>query len=437
MYHPVEVSEISGPVVGTSLQRTLREQQTLLDSAGVGIVFIRNRIVVHCNQRYAEIYGYASPQELLGHSSETLHPNRDAFRALGREAYTTLCEGQTFRCERQMRRRDGTLFWASLTGRLINPQDTREGSIWTVDDIDEHKQTQDLLRTIQLEKQVLFDQAMVGIVFLRERHLTRCNRHFEQMLGYEPGELIGSPSRRWYRSDAEWEDAGKRCYAPFAQGQSFAGEVTLCRKDGTPVVCDIRAKAMGAQGSVWIAMDITERKRTQEALAKAHEELERQVRERTRELHETVVDLHREIVDRKEDQDRIHWLAHYDALTGLPNRTLLAERSQQAIREAASAGKHAKKKAAAVGADPEMRLRLEGLVLGEVGMQESKLASYQMRLEDAELFSGVVLMQSDAGTESGEPVLLFALEMQMEDLAGPPPPPAAAPLPAPAAGGAP
>ena len=69
-------------------------------------------------------------------------------------------------------------------------------------------------------------------------------------------------------------------------------------------------------------------------------------------------------------------------------------------------------------------------------MQESKLASYQMRLEDAELFSGVVLMQSDAGTESGEPVLLFALEMQMEDLAGPPPPPPA-PLPAPAAGGAP
>ena len=66
MYHPVEVSEISRPVVGTSLQRTLREQQTLLDSAGVGIVFIRNRIVVHCNQRYAEIYGYASPQELLG-----------------------------------------------------------------------------------------------------------------------------------------------------------------------------------------------------------------------------------------------------------------------------------------------------------------------------------------------------------------------------------
>lgn len=39
---------------GMSLQRTLREQQTLLDSAGVGIVFIRQRRVVHCNQRHAE-----------------------------------------------------------------------------------------------------------------------------------------------------------------------------------------------------------------------------------------------------------------------------------------------------------------------------------------------------------------------------------------------
>ena len=106
--------------------------------------------------------------------------------------------------------------------------------------------------------------------------------------------------------------------------------------------------------------------------------------------------------------------------------------------EAASAGKRTKKKAAAAGVDPEMRLRLEGLVLGEVGMQESKLASYQMRLEDADLFAGAVLMRSEAGTESGEPVLLFELEMQAEELAGPPPaaaPPAPGPAPVPAGGG--
>lgn len=41
--------------------------------------------------------------------------------------------------------------------------------------------------------------------------------------------------------------------------------------------------------------------------------------------------LHREITDRKLDQERIYWMAHYDALTSLPNRTLLAERNERAI----------------------------------------------------------------------------------------------------------
>ena len=316
------------------LQRTLREQQTLLDSAGVGIVFIRQRQVVHCNQRYAEIFGYRHAAELLGHRSESLHPNREAFRALGRMAYTTLAEGQTFRCERQMRRRDGTIFWTSLTGRLINPEDSNEGSIWTVDDIDAHKQTHALLEAMQQEKQALFDHAMVGIVFLNERHLTHCNQHFELMLGYAPGELQGACSRIWYDSDAAWEAVRTACYTPLAQGATFAGEMTLHRKDGASIVCEVRSKMLSAQGSVWIAMDVTEHKRAQQALARAHEELEQLVQARTRELHETVRNLHHEIEERKQDQERIHWLAHYDALTSLPNRMLLAERSRQAIAEA-------------------------------------------------------------------------------------------------------
>ncbi|MDD2178411.1 EAL domain-containing protein [Acidovorax sp. D2M1] len=320
----------------TPLQRTLREQQTLLDSAGVGIVFLRQRSVVRCNQRYAEIFGYGSPARLVGLNTEAFYPDRDAFRDLGRTAYPVLAQGQSFRVERQLRRCDGTLFWGSLTGRLINPLDTSEGSIWIVDDIDEQKRAQAALNAAVREKQLLFDSAMVGIVFLRDRHMTRCNNHFEQMLGFEPGELMGSSSRRWYASDAAWEEVGYRCYPALVVGQSYEGEVELCRKDGTPVICEVRSKCIDpadpAQGTIWITMDITDRKRAQAVLAQAHEELERQVQDRTHELRETVKNLHREINDRKADQERIYWLAHYDALTGLPNRALLAERAQQAIR---------------------------------------------------------------------------------------------------------
>ena len=171
-------SQRAGVPTDTPLQRTLREQQILLDSAGVGIVFLRQRSVVRCNQRYAEIFGYASPAHLVGLNTEAFYPDRDAFRDLGRTAYPALAQGQSFRIERQLRRQDGTLFWGSLTGRLINPHDTGEGSIWIVDDIDEQKRAQAALNAAVRENQLLFDSAMVGIVFLRDRHLTRCNHHF-------------------------------------------------------------------------------------------------------------------------------------------------------------------------------------------------------------------------------------------------------------------
>ncbi|MFN7152467.1 MAG: EAL domain-containing protein [Acidovorax sp.] len=340
MSPPYSTPDLQRPAAApdTPLQRTLREQQTLLDSAGVGIVFLRQRSVVRCNQRYAEIFGYPSAERLVGLNTDACYPNRDAFRELGRTAYPVLAQGQSFRVERQLRRRDGSLFWGSLTGRLINPLDTTEGSIWILDDIDEQKRAQAALSAAVREKQLLFDSAMVGIVFLRDRRLTRCNDHFEQMLGYEPGELMACTSRRWYASDAAWEEVGRRCYPALAAGNSYEGEVELCRKDGTPVICEVRSKSIDpsdpAQGSIWITMDITERKQAQAALARAHEDLERQVQDRTRELRETVDNLHQEISDRKADQERIYWLAHYDALTGLPNRTLLSERAQKAIRVA-------------------------------------------------------------------------------------------------------
>jgi diguanylate cyclase (GGDEF)-like protein/PAS domain S-box-containing protein len=340
--HSLLEPELPGPPVHASLQRALREQQTLLDSAGVGIVFLRQRCVVRCNQRYAQIFGYDHPEELKALTTETFYPSREAFRDLGRAAYPVLAQGETYRVERPLRRRNGALFWGSLTGRLINPQDTSEGSIWIVDDIDAQRRAQAALDAAVREKQLLFDSAMVGIVFIRDRRLTRCNHHFEQMLGYQPGELAGCSSRQWYASDAAWHEAGARCYPQLAAGHSYEGELELCRKDGTPVICEVRSKAIDpanpSQGSIWITMDITERKQAQAVLARTHEDLERQVQDRTRELRETVDNLHREINERKADQDRIYWLAHYDALTGLPNRTLLAERAQQAIRVAQESG---------------------------------------------------------------------------------------------------
>lgn len=89
--------------------------------------------------------------------------------------------------------------------------------------------------------------------------------------------------------------------------------------------------------------------------------------------------------------------------------------------EVGPAKKSATRKKHANATDPPaMSLRIEGMVFGELGAQESKLASYQLRIEDSPLFESVVLRRSESGAEGVDPVLLFELEMQVEDLAVPP-----------------
>ncbi|MDR2323817.1 MAG: EAL domain-containing protein [Acidovorax sp.] len=321
-----------------AILRLLREHQTLLDSAGIGVALIRQRVLERCNQRYADIFGYPTPQEMAGISSVSFHPSRSNFRALGRSAYPFLSQGQTFKTERLMQRKNGRLFWGSLTGRLINPQDPSEGSIWTIDDIDEHKQAQSLLGNVMREKQLLFDHAAIGIAFYRDGKITRCNPHLEQMLGYRIGELQDVAPHCLISDTQAWSLLQQKNQGFLLHGLRFDAEVSLRRKDGTHIDCEIRCKLLDAadptQGSVWILEDITTRKQAQQQLTQIQSRLEQQVRERTQELSTTVANLHREVQDRLQDQERIYWLAHYDPLTGLPNRTLLAQRSAAAIQTA-------------------------------------------------------------------------------------------------------
>ncbi len=317
------------------LIQALRERDVILDNAGVGIVFVKQRVIMRCNQRYADIFGYADAAELLGGSSVDLYPDVQAFKRLGAEAYPVMATGQRYKTEQRMKRVSGGLFWASLTGCLIDPADPAAGSIWIVDDIDEQKRAEAELHSITAEQQLILDHSMVGIVFLRGRRVTRCNRAFETLFGYGPGELDGSSSRQWYLSDADWELAGQRCYEPFAAGRAFEGEMLLRRKDGSPLHCEVRSKAIDAQdlslGSIWITMDITARKNAELALVAAKQELEQLVQQRTRQLSETVQALEQKVREQREAEAHIQQLAHFDALTGLPNRLLLDQRSQQAL----------------------------------------------------------------------------------------------------------
>lgn len=124
------------------LQTTLREQDVILETAGVGIVFIKQRILIRCNQRFAQIFGYGTSADIVGHSNVSLYPDQASFHALGEAAYPVMAQGLPYKGEVLMKRHDGILFWAHLTGKLVNRIATEEGSIWIIDDITARKQVE-------------------------------------------------------------------------------------------------------------------------------------------------------------------------------------------------------------------------------------------------------------------------------------------------------
>jgi diguanylate cyclase (GGDEF)-like protein/PAS domain S-box-containing protein len=314
------------------------EQMRVLEQAGLGIALIQQRRVASCNQRFAELYGYERPAELVGFYTRDLYANADDFHAMGGVAYAVMSEGVPYRIELPQRKRDGDVFWARMTGTLFDPDDPARGAVWIIDDIDARKSAEAALATVREQHQLILDNVPVGVAFLRERRVTQCNRALEQLLGWAPGQLDGRSSREWHFDQAAWEAASEHAEQSLRRGEAFLGEQTLRHRDGHAIECEVRAKPVDPQrpqaGSIWITLDITARKAAERALHDTQADLERQVRDRTVALKRTVQALQGKVEEQKQAEERIQRLAHYDVLTGLPNRALLTERTQAALSRA-------------------------------------------------------------------------------------------------------
>jgi PAS domain S-box-containing protein len=120
---------------------------------------------------------------------------------------------------------------------------------------------------------LIVDNSVVGIAFVRRRRFIWANQRMADMLGVPLDQVQGAPVRLVYTSEESFESLGERIYPALSRGEWFDFETTLHRQDGTPFAGRIFGKALDPaapqEGSVWIFEDVTERRRSEEALRRA------------------------------------------------------------------------------------------------------------------------------------------------------------------------
>lgn len=167
----------------------------------------------------------------------------------------------------------------------------------------------DALKKALAEQALIFDNAIVGIGMVHERVITRCNRRFEEIFGYEPGELNNQNVRILYPSDEDFERRGLIGYEYMRTHGSYSDERVMKRKNGETFWCNADLKPLDPENprrnAVVIFQDISKRKASEAALLHAHERLEHLVEERTRELREANAALREEIGLRKETEEAL------------------------------------------------------------------------------------------------------------------------------------
>lgn len=136
-----------------ALQHSEAKFRNIFENSQVGIYRTRtcDGLILDANQRFADLFGFDSPQEMIGIEHTTGYWVNLSDRQQGIEVMKQ--DGEVRSYEAQMRKRDGTVFWGLFSSYLNAADDYIEG---VLADISDRKQAEVALQASEAELRSLF-----------------------------------------------------------------------------------------------------------------------------------------------------------------------------------------------------------------------------------------------------------------------------------------
>jgi len=283
-------------------EASLELRAAALQAAANGIVITDSQgAILWANHAFSELTGY-SCDEAVGLNPRVLKSGQhdQAFYA---EMWQTITSGQIWRGELINRRKDGSLYAEEMT---ITPVRSHEGEITNFiaikQDVSERKRAESALREAEAKYRSMFEDAAVGIYQCAPDGSTlRVNLALARLHGYDSPEamLAAHPN-----IDGQLVNKQPGLVEEIMRTNDEVGPVTV----ELEVYCKSGAKK-------WIS-----------ATSRAVRNSAGQVQ-----VYEGVV---QDITDRKRAEEEVQFLAFYDSLTRLPNRSLFLDRAAIALAAA-------------------------------------------------------------------------------------------------------
>ena len=157
-----------------------------------------------------------------------------------------------------------------VTSRPVIKDGRVKGSGEVCTDISALKEAQSALRKNETMLQSILKAVPVGIAFGRERTLQWSNEYYQRMTGYGEDDVSGRTARLLYESEEEFLRVGKELYGSTGKDGIGEAQTRWKRQDGSAI--DVRLSVSplysddAAQGVVISALDVTEKKKADEAL---------------------------------------------------------------------------------------------------------------------------------------------------------------------------
>ncbi|HEY5715675.1 MAG TPA: diguanylate cyclase, partial [Psychromonas sp.] len=279
----------------TAEQKTLEFESIFNGITDAIVLTDLDRRITAINTGLERIYGYTI-DELAGKTTAVFYESNEEYERQGRIRFNMSAKEKAAPYEVNYRRKNGQIFVSETLGTAVRGKDgSTLGFIGVMRDITKRKQNENKLKLAAS----VFTHAREGIMITDTAGaIIEVNDTFSLVTGYSREEVLGN-NPRVLKSGRQGPEFYMALWKSLLKNKHWSGELWNQHKNGEVyAILSTISAVCDAQGQV-----------------------------------QHYVALFLDITHIKDQQQKLEHVAHYDALTGLPNRVLLADRLQHAMNQ--------------------------------------------------------------------------------------------------------